>query len=82
MKTTGYVLRSFHQGNRKPTGQNIAGSFFTSRNSTPVTFDRERDAGLFGKREDILDRCRQIHIEICRIIRICYLADSMNNVLE
>ena len=53
MKTTGYVLRSFHQGSRKPTGQNIAGSFFTSRNSTPVTFDRERDADLYGKREDI-----------------------------
>ena len=53
MKTTGYVVRSFHQGNRKPTGQNIAGSFFTSRYSTPVTFDRERDAGLCGKRGDI-----------------------------
>ena len=50
MKTTGYVLRPFHQESRKPTGQNIAGSFFTSRHSTPVTFDRERDAGLYGKR--------------------------------
>ena len=53
MKTTGYVLKSFHQGSRKPTGQNIAGSFLTSRNSTPVTFNRERDEDLYGKREGI-----------------------------
>ena len=54
MKTTGYVLRSFHQGSRKPTGQNIAGSFFTSRNSTPVTFDREKmQVYNYGRREDI-----------------------------
>ena len=70
MKTTGYVLAFFHHGKfcRKPTGQNITGSFFESRNSTSVsqgraTLERERCRftcryRMLEKREDIL-RSRQ-----------------------
>ena len=61
---------------RKPTGQNIAGSFFESRNSKSVSqrwqHSIERDAdlhvdiGCLKKRKIFYDRGKQIHIKTYR----------------
>ena len=91
MKTTGYVLAFFHHGKfcRKPTGQNIAGSFFESSNSTSVSQRRQHsnerdvdshvDIGCLKNGKIFYDQGRQIHIEICRILWNFCLADSMSN---
>ena len=74
---------------RKPTGQNIAGSFFESRNSKSVSQRRqhsiERDAdlhvdiGCLKKRKIFYDRGKQIHIKTYRRFLNFCLADSMNS---
>ena len=80
-----------HLGLQQPTGQNISGLFVMNLTSHVIKRRQhliERDEDLHAviewkKKNSILyDRSKQIIIEIYRLHRNCYLADSMNNALE